>query len=59
MTRHILIIGAGIVGVCSAWYLSQAGYRPLVIDRGEVAGGSSYADIGLLETFPPNQTEAT
>ena len=50
MTRQcdILIIGAGIVGVCSAWYLTQAGYRPLVIDRGEVAGGSSHANAGLL-----------
>ena len=50
MTRQcdILIIGAGVVGVCSAWYLTQAGYRPLVVDRGEVAGGSSHANAGLL-----------
>ncbi len=50
MTRQwdILIIGAGIVGVCSAWYLTQTGYRPPVIDRGEVAGGSSHANAGLM-----------
>ena len=45
---NILIIGAGVIGVCAAWYLTQSGYRPLVVDRGEVASGSSHANAGLL-----------
>ena len=50
MTRQcdIPIIDAGIVGICSAWYLTRTGYRPLVFDRGEVAGGFSRANANLM-----------
>ena len=30
---HIVILGSGVVGVTSAWYLSQAGHQVTVIDR--------------------------
>ena len=31
--RHIAVIGAGIVGVCTALYLQRDGHRVTLIDR--------------------------
>lgn len=30
---RVVILGSGVVGVASAWYLSQAGHEVTVIDR--------------------------
>lgn len=32
---HIIVLGSGIVGVASAWYLAKAGHQVTVIDRQE------------------------
>lgn len=43
-----LIVGAGVIGVCIAHYLLEAGGRPVIVDRGGVAAGASYANAGLI-----------
>ena len=46
---HIIIIGAGIVGLTSAWQLSQDGHRVTVIDSaGGVGTGASFANGAQL-----------
>ena len=30
---HVIVIGAGVIGVCSAWYLREAGFEVTVVDR--------------------------
>ncbi len=30
---HVVILGSGVVGVASAWYLARAGHQVTVIDR--------------------------
>jgi D-amino-acid dehydrogenase len=44
----VLVIGAGVIGVCSAWFLRQTGARVVLLDRGEVCSGSSYGNAGLV-----------
>jgi D-amino-acid dehydrogenase len=45
----ILILGAGVVGVSSAWYLSKAGHQVTVIDRQPAAGlETSFANGGQI-----------
>ncbi|MDR2189452.1 MAG: D-amino acid dehydrogenase [Azonexus sp.] len=45
----ILVLGAGVVGVTSAWYLAQAGHRVTVIDRQPGAGlETSFANGGQI-----------
>ncbi len=43
----IVILGAGVIGVASAWYLAQAGHEVTVIDRQPApARETSYANAG-------------
>ena len=43
------MIGAGVIGVTSAWYLAKAGHEVTVIDRQETPGtGTSFANGGRI-----------
>ncbi|MDR3326274.1 MAG: D-amino acid dehydrogenase [Rhodospirillaceae bacterium] len=45
----ILILGAGVIGVTSAWYLAKAGHDVVVIDRQPSAGlETSFANGGQI-----------
>lgn len=44
----VLIIGAGAVGVCSAYYASKRGLKVTLIDKGEVCSGCSHGNSGLI-----------
>ena len=45
----VLILGAGVVGVTSAWYLTQAGHQVTVVDRQSSAGlETSFANGGQI-----------
>jgi D-amino-acid dehydrogenase len=46
---NIVVIGAGIVGMTTAWYLARDGHRVTVVDRADAAGAeTSYANGGQL-----------
>ena len=46
---HVIVIGAGVIGVTTAYYLSELGYRVTVVDRDtEVADEASYGNAGQL-----------
>ena len=45
----VLVLGAGVVGVASAWYLARAGHQVTVIDRQAAAGmETSFANGGQI-----------
>ncbi len=45
----IIVLGSGVVGVTSAWYLAQAGHEVTVIDRQPAAGlETSFANAGQV-----------
>ena len=48
MTRHVVVIGAGIVGLSSAIWLRRAGLDVTVIDRGAPGTGTSHGNGGVL-----------
>jgi len=48
-----LIIGGGISGLLTAWYLQQAGQRVAVLDRQEFGQESSWAGGGILSPLYP------
>lgn len=46
---HVVVIGAGIIGVTSAYYLRQAGFDVTVIERNSgVAQETSYGNAGVI-----------
>ncbi len=47
--QQVLVLGAGLAGLSSAWFLCQAGFEVTVIEaEPEVATGASYANAGML-----------
>jgi D-amino-acid dehydrogenase len=44
----VLIIGGGVVGVCSAYTLARQGARVTLVEQGDIAAGSSYGNAGLI-----------
>lgn len=46
---QVLVLGAGVVGVTSAWYLAKAGHQVTVVDRQkDVALETSYGNAGQI-----------
>lgn len=45
---HAIVIGAGIVGLATAWHLQERGVSVTVVDRTGVAAGSSWGNAGWL-----------
>lgn len=47
--KHIIVMGAGVIGTTTAWYLKQQGFDVTVIDRCEAAGlETSFANGGQI-----------
>jgi glycine/D-amino acid oxidase-like deaminating enzyme len=44
----VVVVGAGIVGVCAAWQLARRGASVALIDRDEPGKGCSYGNAGAL-----------
>jgi D-amino-acid dehydrogenase len=44
----VLIIGGGVIGVCSAYFLADRGQEVVLLDKGEICSGSSYGNAGLI-----------
>jgi glycine/D-amino acid oxidase-like deaminating enzyme len=44
----VVVIGAGVIGTCTAWYLRQAGLSVLLCDKGRVAGEQSSRNWGWI-----------
>lgn len=46
---HVVVLGAGVIGTTTAYYLSRSGCRVTVVDREDDAGnGASFANGGQL-----------
>ncbi|GAA2069593.1 FAD-dependent oxidoreductase [Streptomyces albiaxialis] len=45
---HVAVVGAGMAGLSTAWFLQQRGVRVTVLDRTGVAAGSSWGNAGML-----------
>lgn len=46
--RRVVVIGAGIVGLSTAWHLQQRDIEVVVVDRSGVAAGSSWGNAGWI-----------
>src|SRR6188508_2565335 len=49
MSKNVLIIGAGVIGSCAAYYLARRGHRVTVVDRsGPDHEGCSFGNAGMI-----------
>lgn len=46
--RRVAVVGAGMVGLATAWFLQERGVEVTVLDRDGVAAGSSWGNAGWL-----------
>lgn len=40
-SAEVVVIGGGIIGMSIAYYTAKAGMDVMVVERGEIAGGTS------------------
>lgn len=48
MKKEVIIIGGGIIGLCSAYYLQQEGHQVTVIDKSDITSGASFVNSGYI-----------
>tara|TARA_B100000809_G_scaffold266910_1_gene332876 strand:+ start:10645 stop:11892 length:1248 start_codon:yes stop_codon:yes gene_type:complete len=48
MEKEVIIIGAGIIGLCSAYYLQKEGHKVTVIDKSDITSGASFVNAGYI-----------
>lgn len=54
MSKHeAIIVGGGIIGLTSAYYLQKAGYSVRIFDQSEVGSEASWAGGGILSPLAP------
>ena len=46
--RSVVVIGGGVIGVSSAYYLALDGWEVTLLDKSHVCAGSSYGNAGLI-----------
>ncbi|MCV7228050.1 NAD(P)/FAD-dependent oxidoreductase [Mycolicibacterium komossense] len=59
--RSAIVVGAGIVGLSTAWFLQERGVEVTVVDRTGVAAGASWGNAGWIApalTLPLNSPAA-
>jgi D-amino-acid dehydrogenase len=44
----VIVVGGGVIGVCAAYYLARRGLPVTLVERAEIAAGSSYGNAGLI-----------
>ena len=44
----VIIIGGGIIGLCSAYYLHEQGHSVTILDKSNMTDGCSYGNAGYL-----------
>lgn len=46
--KEVVIVGGGIVGLCCAWHLHEAGMNVTIIDKGDFSEGCSFGNSGMI-----------
>ena len=49
MSKTVLVIGSGVVGLCSAWYAARRGHRVVLLDQASAGhAGCSHGNAGMI-----------
>ncbi len=47
-SKHVAVIGGGIIGLASAHFLCERGFRVSIVDQGRIGGGCSHGNCGYV-----------
>ncbi len=59
ITTEVIVVGAGVIGCATAYFLSRLGTRVVVLDQGGIGSGASFHATGLLgggDSNPQSET---
>ena len=49
MSKHLLVIGGGVIGLCTAYYAAKRGHRVTLVERlSSDRGGCSFGNAGMI-----------
>src|SRR6476659_6179859 len=48
MSRKLVIIGGGVIGVSTAYYAARRGWDVTILEKGTVGGGCSHGNCGYV-----------
>src|SRR5262249_34536418 len=54
----VLIVGGGVIGLTTAYYLAGEGVRVRVVERGEVGREASWAGAGIVQPGGPERASS-
>ncbi len=54
MSKDILIIGGGIIGLMTAYFLCKSPNKITIIDEKDITNGTSFGNAGMLSAFSKN-----
>lgn len=46
--KKCVVIGGGVIGLNSAYFLAKAGHEVVLIDKSDLSGGCSYGNAGMI-----------
>ena len=46
--KRVVVVGGGVIGLCSAYYLAKAGVEVVLLERGEIGAGASSGNAGAI-----------
>ena len=46
---NVHVIGGGVIGLCSAYYLQKAGHEVTILDKGDFLAGCSFGNAGMID----------
>jgi D-amino-acid dehydrogenase len=54
MKSDVIIVGGGVIGLMSAYYLQKSGRKVTVIDKDDITNSASFGNAGLFSPFEKN-----
>ncbi len=48
MAQNVIVVGAGVIGLATAYFLSKSGLSVTVVDQGQPGDGCSYGNMGWV-----------
>ncbi len=46
--KNVGIVGGGLVGLCTAYYLNRAGCKVTIFEQGDLQSGCSWGNAGMI-----------